>query len=498
MARSGVGHSPAPFSWLANGGLDRRSAPPQSVFMVSCYTAGGFAEAEQRALRFEAEQKLEKARDAFDLALRLNPSAQSAAEGRARVAIGLKDEDAAKHCSRALAFHDDSPDRQLRMILTVAVELGRAAIPLLERFLARRPDNVAAHEYLAELRAESGDETGFADSYTDALRQLGPHKPLLLSYWNTLRRAGQLERSLDSMDGHRATFAGDRDFQLLELNVLNQAGLHVRAGQLVSELDDRPDAQLARAQHYFQVREPDAAARLLEAVTSTAAEPLAVSAWALLELAWRTTGDPRHHWLAGQAGLYGCRELDLDDAQLSTVAAALRALHGARSQPLGQSVKGGTQTPGQLFSRGEPEVTLLRDSLVNAIRDFVDDLPAFDAKHPLLKHRHDGLAFGPSWSVRLRDGGYHAAHVHPGGIMSSACYVALPDDFSTGEDRSGWLEIGRPPPELGMDLSPLATFEPRPGRLVLFPSFLFHGTRPFAGGERLTAAFDLVPVAADR
>jgi predicted 2-oxoglutarate/Fe(II)-dependent dioxygenase YbiX len=42
-----------------------------------------------------------------------------------------------------------------------------------------------------------------------------------------------------------------------------------------------------------------------------------------------------------------------------------------------------------------------------------------------------------------------------------------------------------------LDLPPLATFEPKPGRLVLFPSFLFHGTRPFTGGERLTVAFDL-------
>jgi hypothetical protein len=46
-------------------------------------------------------------------------------------------------------------------------------------------------------------------------------------------------------------------------------------------------------------------------------------------------------------------------------------------------------------------------------------------------------------------------------------------------------------------LPPLATVEPKPGRLVLFPSFLFHGTRPFASGERLTIAFDLVPVPMD-
>jgi len=32
---------------------------------------------------------------------------------------------------------------------------------------------------------------------------------------------------------------------------------------------------------------------------------------------------------------------------------------------------------------------------------------------------------------------------------------------------------------------------------VLFPSFLFHGTRPFSAGERLSVAFDLVPVPMD-
>jgi hypothetical protein len=105
-----------------------------------------------------------------------------------------------------------------------------------------------------------------------------------------------------------------------------------------------------------------------------------------------------------------------------------------------------------------------------------------------------GMAFGPSWSVRLAGGGFHAAHFHPGGILSSACYISLPDDLPGSPEKSGWLEIGRPPPELGLDLPPLATFEPKAGHLVLFPSYLFHGTRPFAGGERLTVAFDLVAV----
>jgi hypothetical protein len=36
--------------------------------------------------------------------------------------------------------------------------------------------------------------------------------------------------------------------------------------------------------------------------------------------------------------------------------------------------------------------------------------------------------------------------------------------------------------------------KPEPGRLVLFPSYMWHGTAPFSGdAERLTIAFDLLP-----
>jgi hypothetical protein len=56
----------------------------------------------------------------------------------------------------------------------------------------------------------------------------------------------------------------------------------------------------------------------------------------------------------------------------------------------------------------------------------------------------------------------------------------------------GWLEVGGPPGGLDVPVEPLRRIEPVPGRLALFPSYLFHGTRPFAEGERLTAAFDVV------
>ncbi|HEX7465481.1 MAG TPA: putative 2OG-Fe(II) oxygenase, partial [Usitatibacter sp.] len=35
------------------------------------------------------------------------------------------------------------------------------------------------------------------------------------------------------------------------------------------------------------------------------------------------------------------------------------------------------------------------------------------------------FAISGAWSVRLRSGGFHTAHVHPEGWISSACYIAL-------------------------------------------------------------------------
>ncbi|MFV1152036.1 putative 2OG-Fe(II) oxygenase, partial [Klebsiella pneumoniae] len=66
-----------------------------------------------------------------------------------------------------------------------------------------------------------------------------------------------------------------------------------------------------------------------------------------------------------------------------------------------------------------------------------------------------------------------------------------PEERGGGE--AGWLTLGEPQAELGVDLGPFRTVEPIPGRLVLFPSTMWHGTRPIAGGERLTVAFDVAP-----
>jgi len=206
-------------------------------------------------------------------------------------------------------------------------------------------------------------------------------------------------------------------------------------------------------------------------------------------LLWRTMGNPRAAWLHEQPGLVTTQDLELSQSQIDAVAHRLRILHRTRSHPIGQSLRGGTQTRGRLFERDEPEIRLLRNAVLPAAEAHWACLPAADPDHPLLRHKEARPVFGGSWSVRLTDGGFHVSHVHPAGVLSSACYLVVPKAEMPEE---GWLEIGRAPEELGLALEPLLKVEPAPGKMALFPSTLFHGTRPFCKGERLTVAFDVV------
>jgi hypothetical protein len=172
----------------------------------------------------------------------------------------------------------------------------------------------------------------------------------------------------------------------------------------------------------------------------------------------------------------------------------LRALHIARGEYVDQSVRGGTQTDGPLLSRIDPTIRRLRAAIIEAVKGYVRQLPAPDETHPLLSQRRDRRTrFAGSWSVRLRPGGRHVNHVHPQGWISSALYIALPPKEPGEAADAGWFTVGEPQEQLGIALEPWRKIEPRPGCLVLFPSWMWHGTVPFTRGDRLTVAFDVRP-----
>ena len=126
------------------------------------------------------------------------------------------------------------------------------------------------------------------------------------------------------------------------------------------------------------------------------------------------------------------------------------------------------------------------------IRDYVSRLRDADTAHPTDRRKNAAYRLAGSWSVQLQPGGFHINHVHPQGWLSSAYYVELPD-VADEATRAGWLKFG----ESGVPVEGCAPdhyVRPYPGLLVLFPSYVWHGTVPFeSGGRRLTAAFDVVP-----
>jgi hypothetical protein len=278
---------------------------------------------------------------------------------------------------------------------------------------------------------------------------------------------------------------------LMEAVFCSQVGEVERADHLFGQLDPGRDVQLARGRHALRLGNADQAAKLLSAVVAETPED--VVAWAHLGIAWRVMDDPAFEWLCLQPGLFGFQNLEITDAELRQLSMILRGLHRMRAHPLGQSLRGGTQTRGRLFWRLEPELAQLSSRIESAVQAHIDALPPPDPNHPLLRHRARRFTYDGSWSVRLTDSGFHVPHIHPKGILSSACYIAVPETLGTGESRHGWLELGAPPQELELGLPPLAMIEPRPGRLALFPSYFYHGTRPFPAGERLSVAFDVVP-----
>ena len=110
----------------------------------------------------------------------------------------------------------------------------------------------------------------------------------------------------------------------------------------------------------------------------------------------------------------------------------------------------------------------------------------------LLRRRSGDFRFSGSWSSRLADCGYHVDHIHPKGWISSCYYVAVPDAVRDESARQGWIKFGQPAAR--QELTPRRAVQPAPGRLVLFPSYMWHGTNPFRSeAVRTTIAFDVVP-----
>lgn len=426
---------------------------------------------------------------AFDRALELDARDPAALKGRARLALERAESDVGRRYAHALALLPDDPQLVLEQTEARLTAGDTSAVEAFESFVRSRPEWSEGHLALARLLWEVRRDPGFAEPVLRLLRRDPGRFDLWRGLIDLFSSLDLHAAAADLAAQARRTAGASNEFLLMEAVQAGRSGDLGRADALLRMLPpELPGRALHDATHQIRRQAPDAALTHVE--RALADNPADIAAWAIAELLFRTLGDPRAEWLSGQAGLVQTLELDLASERLDAIKALLLRLHGTGVQMAGQSVRDGTQTRWRLFDRTEPELAEFRAAQERAIGAYVAALPDEDARHPLLRHRNAPLAITGSWSVRLTGGGHHVSHIHHLGLLSSACHLQVPPQAG-GDRLAGALELGRPPADLLLDLEPLQIILPRPSRLILFPSFLHHGTRPFTVGERLSVALDV-------
>jgi len=444
-------------------------------------------------LLYRAQEASEPALAALGRARRLAPNDGLIANALAQVTLeaGL---DAVREFEECLLL---SPTVQVVQGMAAALAASARsgeAIALLDQTLVTQPQWGEGQWVLSRMRWMNGERDGYLAGLDRALA----HNPQDPGLWRT--RLAIRQRSLDFegilADVPRAlgSTGGAAFVRAVQAAALSELGRIGEADALFAGLAPAADLTDAiyRIRHLLRADRPRDAMAL--------AEPLAPRAgahiWPYLAVAWRLVGDRRWDWLERQHGLVRVYDISESIDNLPALAHRVRGMHEVSAEPLEQSVRGGTQTDGPLFARIEPEIRQLRAAICSAVRDHLEGLPPHDPGHPQLsQQRNQPIRFAGAWSIRLSGAGYHLGHVHPEGWFSSAFYLALPLEMGMGAagNRQGWLSLGQPESSLGVDLRPFDYVEPKVGRLVLFPSTMWHATMPFAEGERLTVAFDVAP-----
>lgn len=379
----------------------------------------------------------------------------------------------------------------LQLIGALEVE-GRSgeAIRLIDQAVRYQPDWLAGHQALAQLRFQAG-ESDPARSFGEALAR-NPGQELLWAAWlATIARTSDWSTFERASDGARKRFPASQLIAMVCADSFSEMGREAESNRLFSQLAAVADPHFdaARMRHEMRHGRFEQAIAIGERAVSSHG---AGECWAWLGAAWRLAGDVRSEWFHRGGDLIWSTDLDYPAGDLHALAKLLRQLHRSGGPPLGQSPRGGTQTPGPLLKRLEPEIRQLRRKLRLAVTRYVGQLPAPDPRHPFLGRPRGPIRFEGAWSIRLQPEGRHVSHIHSHGWISSAFYVDLPEGMEHSPRRQGWLQFGVPPlPERDPAPEPVKTIAPRKARLALFPSTFWHGTSPFKRGERLTVAFDV-------
>ena len=155
------------------------------------------------------------------------------------------------------------------------------------------------------------------------------------------------------------------------------------------------------------------------------------------------------------------------------------------------NVGGWHSEPGLLEWAGDPAVPLIARMVA---------LANHSTRLLFQEHGVKGPKFGwkiSAWANVNRAGDWNKMHFHSGATWSGTYYVRAGDPPPPEQPRAGYLAFLDPLLAAQMSFFPgilpqYREFGPKPGLMILFPSYLQHVVQPYMGQEpRISIAFNL-------
>ena len=368
------------------------------------------------------------------------------------------------------------------------------------RALTRNPLDLRAHADLNRLLYRL-NRPEFLATYDQVLRRFPDAAPLHAEKARFLFLSDRLEDAREAFSRSLAIAPEDHAARDGLGSVLSRLGDYEAATRefetLLAADPKNIDARANFAECLLRAGDPEKSAAIAEeALKHAPHHQLTLALWGL---ALRKLEDEREYALNDYENFVQVYDLAPPEgySDMESFGVALDEylvkIHHDRREHINQTSRNGTKTSGDLFGVGHEIVEKLRARIDEAVADYIAKMKENES-HPLLSRRARDFRYSGSWSTRLADCGFHTNHVHPTGWISSAYYVAVPDAVKDEQEAQGWIKFGEPSFDAHLSEAARRKVQPRPGLLVLFPSYMWHGTIPFRSDQtRTTVAFDVTP-----
>ena len=430
-----------------------------------------------------------------------DPKVQAGIYNSLAILLGGQDrrDEALQSLERAQALAPDMPDMDERRIdLLYALGRFEDCELLYKTLLERNPSDLRIHRAYNSLLYRLGRMQDYLASYDRApqTRELLLGKAGMLAFQRRGAEAHDIYAGLLTRDPHDRAAAAGLAGSLLFMG---------RFGEALTAFEtllDRPDVTPAMfgaaAEAGLMTGDYDKAEFFCQ--SGLRSDPYDQRCLTLLGTAWRLKGDDaRDEELNGYDRFIRSLDLEPPDGFSSMesfnveLGAWLEGQHPKTREYVEQSLRGGTQTQGFLFGSGQILIRKLKARIDEAVARYIAELPAHET-HPFAARRSRTIGYTGAWSSLMREQGFHENHMHPGGWISSCYYVTVPQAAKDQDAKQGWIKFGEPALAVPLKNPVRRAIQPVPGRLVLFPSYMWHGTNPFhAPAVRTTIAFDAVP-----